>query len=103
MTIVSNQIQCAKCNDVIYSASRHDFKKCSCGAVSVDGGMDYLKRGGNREDIIEQSIVLDDDLVKSIIEKADHAHYTGRNPWGIANAVIRAIRDNGYKIVKNTD
>ena len=48
--IVINRIRCKKCGDVIESTYRHDFKDCKCGAVAVDGGMDYLRRCGNRED-----------------------------------------------------
>lgn len=48
--IVVNKIRCKKCGDVIESTYRHDFKFCKCGAVAVDGGMDYLRRCGNRED-----------------------------------------------------
>lgn len=29
---------------VIESTYRHDFVTCSCGRVSVDGGLDYLRR-----------------------------------------------------------
>lgn len=48
--IVINRIRCKKCGDVIESTYRHDFKDCKCGAVVVDGGMDYLRRCGKRED-----------------------------------------------------
>ena len=34
----------------------NDYKKCSCGAVAVDGGKDYLKRIGSEEDYEELSI-----------------------------------------------
>ena len=44
MAIVKNVIKCNRCGDVIESKFRHDFKTCSCGAVSVDGGHDYLRR-----------------------------------------------------------
>lgn len=53
--ILINKIRCKKCNDVIESVSRHDFKSCRCGAVSIDGGRDYLRRGGNSEDWEELS------------------------------------------------
>ena len=36
--------KCKKCGDIIESTSVHDFKTCSCGACSVDGGHDYLRR-----------------------------------------------------------
>ena len=47
--IISNKIKCKKCGDIIESKSTNDYKKCSCGAVAVDGGKDYLKRMGNEE------------------------------------------------------
>ena len=43
--IKKNCIKCKNCGDVIESKDRHDFKSCKCGAVSVDGGKDYLRRG----------------------------------------------------------
>ena len=61
MIIIKNAIQCRKCGDVIESKHVHDFISCSCGAVAVDGGHDYLRRCGNKEDIIELSIVKSDD------------------------------------------
>ena len=42
--ILINKIKCNKCGDIIESTHRHDFKFCQCGAVTVDGGKDYLKR-----------------------------------------------------------
>ena len=39
-----NAIRCNHCGDVIESVHRHDFRTCSCGCVSVDGGHDYLRR-----------------------------------------------------------
>lgn len=47
--IISNKIKCKKCGDIIEYKSTNDYKKCSCGAVAVDGGKDYLKRMGNEE------------------------------------------------------
>ena len=48
--IITNKIRCKKCGDIIESKHRHDFVTCKCGAVSVAGGHDYLKRSGNYED-----------------------------------------------------
>ena len=55
--IISNKIKCKKCGDIIESTSTNDYKKCSCGAVAVDGGKDYLKRIGNENDYEELSII----------------------------------------------
>ena len=51
--IVRNRIKCKKCGEIIESTSRHDFKFCKCGAVAVDGGKDYLRRVGSKEDYEE--------------------------------------------------
>ena len=53
--IIRNAAQCRKCGDVIESKHRHDFKWCSCHSIFVDGGTDYIRRGGKLEDIIELS------------------------------------------------
>lgn len=54
--IISNKIKCKKCGDVIESKSTNDLKRCSCGAVAVAGGKEYLKRLGNEKDYEELSI-----------------------------------------------
>lgn len=40
---------CRKCLDVIQSKHRHDFARCSCGAISIDGGADYTRVIGRPE------------------------------------------------------
>lgn len=42
--IIKNALKCLKCGDIIESKDRHDYVTCSCGNVSVDGGLDYLRR-----------------------------------------------------------
>ena len=53
--ILVNKIQCNKCKDIIESKHVHDFKWCSCKSIAIDGGLEYLRRVGNLEDIIELS------------------------------------------------
>lgn len=48
-----NRIKCLKCKDVVESLHTHDFKYCKCGAVAADGGNDYHRRIGNKEDYEE--------------------------------------------------
>ena len=61
MVIIRNAIQCKKCGDTIESASVHDFKTCSCGACSVDGGRYYLKRyAKSMDDFIDLSEFQED-------------------------------------------
>ena len=57
--IIANKVHCLKCGDIIESRSRHDFVTCSCGAVSVDGGLDYLRRSFESEDCFEDLSVVE--------------------------------------------
>lgn len=45
--IIRNSARCKKCGEEIESRHRHDFRSCSCGAISVDGGRAYLRRVGD--------------------------------------------------------
>ncbi len=64
-----NKAKCKRCGDIIESKTVHDFKTCSCGAISVDGGLDYLARSCISKDyIIELSEYYDDEVQeKSVI------------------------------------
>lgn len=42
--LTRNAARCPLCDTVIESRHRHDFNVCPCGALSVDGGLAYLKR-----------------------------------------------------------
>jgi tRNA(Ile2) C34 agmatinyltransferase TiaS len=54
--VTLNKAQCKLCGDILESVDRHDFKRCSCGEISVDGGKSYIKRSaGNLGNIIELS------------------------------------------------
>ena len=45
-----------KCYDIIESHHRHDFVKCKCGAIFLDGGMDCVRYGA--ETLTEEHINL---------------------------------------------
>ncbi len=53
--IIINKAKCKKCGDIIESKEANDFKRCTCGSIAVDGGLEYIKRVGNKEDVIELS------------------------------------------------
>lgn len=53
--ITKNAAKCRKCGNIIESRHRHDFVWCPCGAIFVDGGLDYLRRGGEFGDLEEMS------------------------------------------------
>ena len=43
--VLVNKVRCKKCNDILESKHEHDFKRCSCGSIFIDGGTDYQKYG----------------------------------------------------------
>ncbi|HBZ02975.1 MAG TPA: hypothetical protein DEO83_04100 [Lachnospiraceae bacterium] len=51
--IYKNMAQCKKCGDIIESKKRVGVVRCSCKSIGVEGGHYYIKRSGNKEDIIE--------------------------------------------------
>lgn len=53
--IARNAARCRKCGDEIESRHRHDFVRCSCGAIYVDGGREYQRWGGWPEDFEDLS------------------------------------------------
>lgn len=42
--IIKNSIKCNYCEDIIESNHVHDYVRCKCGKVAVDGGKEYLRR-----------------------------------------------------------
>jgi hypothetical protein len=44
--ITRNAAECLRCGDIIESKYRWDYVSCTCGAIAVDGGHDYLRRCG---------------------------------------------------------
>ena len=98
--IIQNAVTCNRCGEFIVSKHRHDFVTCHCGAISVDGGQAYLRRVGGlgkmpdgRNIVTEMSWELPDDLYKACAEAVDEAIDTNRNKFGIANAVMRKLRE----------
>jgi hypothetical protein len=97
--ILSNQIECRRCGDRPYSAHRHDFRRCKCGSIAVDGGMIYLRRVGNLKDASELSIELDDATTKACQDGINEMLETDRNALSILCGIARTLRDCGYDIV----
>ena len=47
---------CRKCGTLLESKFRHDFVTCSCGSLSLDGGLAYrrvLWKGGEYDEVVE--------------------------------------------------
>ena len=82
--ILLNMAQCRKCKDVIQSTYRHDFKCCRCGAIHVDGGHDYIKRGAkDLNDIVELSKYEED---RKDLETIEYYESLGRD-FGVTETI----------------
>lgn len=49
---VGPSVMCRKCLDIIQSKHRHDFVRCTCGAIAIDGGADYTRVFGHGDDFL---------------------------------------------------
>ena len=38
-----NAFECPKCSAVVFSRTRHDYRRCPCGTIAVDGGLEYTR------------------------------------------------------------
>jgi hypothetical protein len=76
--ILLNAGQCPNCKEFLVSKHRHDYVVCKCEAISLDGGVSYLKRSGYLKDL---SICLD---ARGIIDNPELSHFLIRECffWG---------------------
>ena len=91
--IIQNEAQCMKCGDIIVSKYVHDFVECRCGAIFVDGGMEYLRRGGEDEDFIDRSLLMDKNALNECVDAVKYAEENNKNELGVVLSVIRILRD----------
>ena len=102
--IIVNKIRCKKCGDIIESTSVHDFKTCKCGAVSVDGGHNYIRRCADSiEDFEDLSKYEDDiaDAIRQFVEQSGdeysiYENYSGRFMFGEKCLGIVVRQGNSY-------
>lgn len=60
--VITNKAKCRLCDDIIESKYGHDYVRCKCGEIAVDGGKSYLRRTANSLDnIIELSEVVQEE------------------------------------------
>jgi len=59
--MIKNVVKCNKCEDIIESKHRHDFKWCKCGSVAVDGGLEYQRLVGDIRNATDLSVYTDGD------------------------------------------
>lgn len=59
--IIRNAAKCLGCGVTVESTHRHDFVECDCGAIFVDGGKDYLRRGCKSDAQVEDLSIVEED------------------------------------------
>ena len=53
--ILLNKVKCLVCEQELVSEYRHDYKTCDCAnGTMVDGGTEYLRRGGKDLKLIQE-------------------------------------------------
>lgn len=60
MSVLRNAARCLKCDSMIESKNRHDFKECFCGNVFVDGGFDYIRHGVVNKNLYQDLSIIDE-------------------------------------------
>jgi hypothetical protein len=98
MKLIQNEAKCRKCDDTIYSANRHDFKTCKCGAISVDGGLAYIRRVGRPEDIDERSIIVDEDYLEAVLQKVAQWRKSAISQNDLAILILNEWRSTDYML-----
>ena len=53
--LTKNAAKCLNCGAVIESKHLHDLVWCDCHSIFVDGGLLYLRRGGDQDCFLDQS------------------------------------------------
>lgn len=65
--IIVSKVHCKKCNEIIESKHRPDYKSCECGSISIDGGTYYQQfsfpNGATSDEFIEFSYSVYEDIL----------------------------------------
>ena len=98
--ILRNAARCLVCSTSIESKHRHDFVSCRCGAIFIDGGRDYLRRGGDMSVLQEESITAPVETRTHVLENSGqivrnvhHSKMCEGGPCTIHNRSGHPMRD----------
>jgi hypothetical protein len=65
----------------------------------VDGGMEYLRRVGDVENMEEMSYTMNNNIVNDCVAAIKWGKDTKRNDLGIALAVLRALKKHNKLVL----
>jgi hypothetical protein len=57
-SVVCAGLQCLDCGEIVVSLHRHDWRSCKCGKVFIDGGRDYVRYGGDAQNMKHVTVRL---------------------------------------------
>ena len=102
--IIHNRGRYKLCGDIIESTDRHEFVTCRCGACSVDGGHDYLRRCLATPDCFEELSVIKpcSDSCENVSDsnpKSDHDAIID----AAAKRILEEYRDAFTELAKGSD
>lgn len=68
--IVLNRARCKRCGTEPVSTHRHHLASCQCGGIFVDGGRDYLRRGAEDLDLLEDTSIITKTYERRVLRAA---------------------------------
>jgi len=103
MKIVTNEIRCLACGDIIQSTSEVLVQSCRCGKVLVKGGLSSLHRVIKRDNGSPIEDVFEERYVVSLIDKFNENVEAKTERWDAAlTEVERDLNKLGESQPKQT-
>jgi hypothetical protein len=69
--IKKNKAKCLHCGDVVSSTPEEKVNTCSCGKLTVKGGLSFVMRNGKRDVDYKEMSVMDYDAVPKTYKEED--------------------------------
>ena len=74
-----NRAKCKLCEEVIESLTVHDYVRCKCGEISIDGGRNYFKasaknfhnflRVDDEDNVVEVKLIDKSEVEEKVVEE----------------------------------
>ena len=97
--LIVSAAQCPKCLEIIVSGSHHDYHRCSCGEIAIDGGREYVRLSfrKTRPDVFDLKCVniLVQDFHEDVNAQSRALHHNREyptNPQPIPRRKLTTIR-----------
>ena len=85
--LTRNRCQCDECKDIIESTHVHDYVTCKCGAIAVDGGLEYIRRVGQLHLMVEMNEYDEGEKDENVVNKSNK---------DVSETPVRGTRRNAH-------